>query len=126
MWLRSTMPTKFATLALVVSLLLISVPAQDSRELSAERAASTKLKGEHQSVALMNSKPSSLKKDLEGVHPRVFVTQSEIDALKEKAKAQPALWQTAIKQVRALTVAPPPPPAELRRAQNEVGIGIAE
>ncbi len=100
--------------------------AQDGGELKAEREASKKLKGEHPLVALMKSKPSSLKKELEGVHPRVFLTQAEIDALKEKAKSQKGLWQTAISQVRALSVEPAPPPAEERRAQNEVGIGIAE
>ena len=100
--------------------------AQDTKELEAERAASKKLKGENPLVALMNSKPSSLKKELEGVHPRVFVTQSEIDALKQKALSQKELWQTAIDRVKVLTNDPPPPPAETRRAQNDVGLGIAE
>ncbi len=100
--------------------------AQDTKELEAERAASKKLKGENPLVALMNSKPSSLKKELDGVHPRVFVTQSEIDALKQKALSQKELWQTAIDRVKVLTNEPPPPPAETRRAQNDVGLGIAE
>src|SRR6476660_7931360 len=39
---------------------------------------------------------------------------------------QKELWHTAISRVRALTVEPAKPPAEERRAQNEVGIGIAE
>src|SRR6476660_7887897 len=39
---------------------------------------------------------------------------------------QKDLWQTAISRVRALTTEPAKPPAEERRAQNEVGIGIAE
>lgn len=103
-----------------------SVFAQDSRELKAEKEAGKKLKGEHPLVALMKSKRASLKPELEGVHPRVFVTQSEIDALKEKAKVQKELWQTALKNVRALSIEPPQPPAEERRAQNEVGLGIAE
>ncbi len=100
--------------------------AQDAKELDAERATRTKLKGEHPLVALMKSTPSSLKKELEGIHPRVFLTQAEIDALKAKSKTQPGLWQLAFSRVRAVTVAPPPPPAEERRAQNEVGLGIAE
>jgi len=100
--------------------------AQDSQELKAEKEAGKKLKGEHPLIALMKSKPSSLRPELEGVHPRVFVTQSEIDALKEKAKTQKELWQTALKNIRALSVEPSSPPAETRRAQNEVGLGIAE
>jgi spermidine/putrescine-binding protein len=39
---------------------------------------------------------------------------------------QKELWRIALSQVRALTVEPPKPPAEERRVQNEVGIGIAE
>lgn len=100
--------------------------AQDRQELEAERKASQKLKGEHPLIELMRTKTSSLKKELEGVHPRVFLTQAEIDELKAKTKTQSVLWQTALSRVRALTVEPPPPPAETRRAQNEVGIGIAE
>ncbi len=100
--------------------------AQDQQELEAERKASQKLKGENPLVNLMKTKNSSLKKELEGVHPRVFVTQSEIDALKDKAKSQKELWQTAISRVRALMVEPAKPPAEERRVQNEVGLGIAE
>ncbi len=120
------MLTKLAAFALMVSTFVISVPAQDSQELKAEREASKNLKGEHPLAELMRSNPSSLRKELEGVHPRVFMTQSEIDALKEKTKTQKELWQTALSHVRALTVEPPPPPAEQRRAQNEVGIAIAE
>lgn len=100
--------------------------AQDAQELKAEREGNKKLKGEHPLFELAKTKPSSLKKELEGVHPRVFMTQKEIDALKEKAKTQPELWQTALSRVRAMTVEPPAPPAEERRVQNEVGIGIAE
>ncbi len=111
---------------LVISLFTGFTLAQDSKELEAERSARPKLKGEHPLIAVMNSKPSSLKKELEGVHPRVFLTQAEIDALKIKAKTQKDLWQTAIRRVRALTVEPPPPPAETRRAQNEVALGISD
>ena len=100
--------------------------AQDKQELEAERRASEKLKGEHPLFELMKMKNSTLKKELENVHPRVFMTQSEIDTLKEKAKTQPELWQTALKRIRALTDEPAPAPAQARRVQNEVGIGIAE
>jgi hypothetical protein len=100
--------------------------AQDAQELQAERQASARLKGEHPLVTLSKSKPSALKRELTGVHPRVFMTQKEIDALKVKAASNRDLWQTAISRVRALLVEPPKPPAEERRVQNEVGLGIAE
>jgi hypothetical protein len=115
---------------IILALLFLSfvLPAvgQDSRELSKEAQASNRLKGEHPLAELMRSKPSSLKPELEGVHPRVFFTQAEIDALKAKTKTQPVLWQVAMKNVRALVAEAPPPPAELRRAQNEVALAIAQ
>ncbi|MDQ3040927.1 MAG: DUF4962 domain-containing protein [Acidobacteriota bacterium] len=100
--------------------------AQDKQELEAEKQANAKLSGEHPLFPLMKTKRSSLKPELKSIHPRVFLTQDEIDALKIKMKMQPELWQTAIARVRALTVEPPAPPAETRRVQNEVGLGIAE
>ena len=118
---------KTLVLGIVFSFLIsVGIPrviGQDSGELAKEREPSRKFKGEHPLVSLMKSKPSSLKKELEGVHPRVFLTQGEIDALKTKAKTEKELWQTAVNRVRALSVEPAPPPAEERRAQNEVGIG---
>ncbi|MEQ1606475.1 MAG: DUF4962 domain-containing protein [Pyrinomonadaceae bacterium] len=119
--LRKTIPSLFIALSLISGLV-----AQDAQELKAEREASAKLKGEHPLMSVMKNKPSTLKRELEGVHPRVFVTQAEIEALKNKTKTQNELWQTALNSVRALKVEAPPPPAETRRAQNEVGIGIAE
>ena len=114
--------------AIILIILSLAVPgsAQDSQEIKAERQASAKLKGEHPLIALTKSKPSSLRPELAGVHPRVFLTQGEIEKLKAKTISQKELWHTALARVRALTVEPPPPPAETRRAQNEVGIGIAE
>lgn len=100
--------------------------AQDKQELAAEKAANAKLKGAHPLFELMKTKTSALKPELENVHPRVFMIESEIDRLKLKMKTQPELWRNAIANVRALTVEPAAPPAETRRAQNEVGIGIAE
>jgi hypothetical protein len=114
------------TSSILVAVLAPLARSQDTQELAAERNASKRLKGEHPLIALEKSRPSSLKPELVGVHPRVFLTQSEIDALKQKASSQKELWQTAISRVRALTVEPPKPPAEERRAQNEVGLGIPE
>lgn len=100
--------------------------AQDKQELEAEKAANARLKGEHPLIKLAATKPSSLKRELVGVHPRVYMTQADIDALKDKAKSEKELWQTAVSRVRALTTEPAPAPAQERRVQNEVGIGIAE
>lgn len=116
----------FYTILTAILLFPALLIAQDAQELAAEKAASKRLKGEHPLVALMNSKPFALKKELQGVHPRVFVTQAEIDALKAKSMSQKEMWQTVLSRVRAMSVDAPPPPAETRRAQNEVGIGIAE
>lgn len=118
--------TKYLSIILILAAFAAVSFGQDRQELEAERAASKKLKGEHPLIAISKTKPSSLKNELVGVHPRVFMTQEEIDAFKEKAKSQNELWQTALSRVRAMTVEPPPPPAEARRVQNEVGIGIAE
>ncbi len=118
---------KILAILLVFQISSISfVFAQDKQELEAERVANARLKGEHPLVGLAKTKPSSLKPELVGKHPRVFLTQSEIDALKRKATNNKELWQTAISRVRALNIAPPAPPAEARRVQNEVGLGIAE
>ena len=120
------MAKKLGAFALVISICAAAGISQDSQELKAERDASQKLKGEHPLVAIAKSKPSTLRPELVGVHPRVFLTQGEIDALKQKTLTQKELWQTALSRVRALNVEPAKPPAEERRAQNEVGIGIAE
>lgn len=115
----------FLIIALLSSSSLISF-AQDKRELEKERVANKKLKGEHPLVEIGKTKPSQLKKELVGKHPRVYVTDAELDALRQKTKTQNELWQTALLRVRALKVEPPAPPAQERRVQNEVGIGIAE
>lgn len=101
--------------------------AQDARELEQERAASKKLKGEHPLVELMRTRKSTLRPELFGVHPRVYVTDKELAELRERARtSHRELWQRAISHVRALAANPPPPPAEQRRQQNDVGIAIAE
>jgi len=115
----------------IVVLLLISfcLPlfAQDARELQQEKAASKKLKGEHPLVQLMRTRKSSLKPELVGVHPRVYVTDNELDALRTRAHGpQRELWQQVLANVRALHTEPAAPPAQLRRAQNDVGLAIAE
>src|SRR5262245_9528082 len=106
---------------------LLLFGAQDSRELKQEKLASQKLKGEHPLVGLMRTRKSTLKPELAGVHPRVYVTDKELDELRERSRTtHKELWQQVLRHVRALNTVPPPPPAQKRREQNEVGIAIAE
>jgi Domain of unknown function (DUF4962)/Heparinase II/III-like protein len=101
--------------------------AQDARELQQERTASNKLKGEHPLIELMRTRRSTLRPELMGVHPRVYVTDKEISELRERSRTtHKELWQQALSHVRALAGDPPPPPAEARRQQNDVAIAMAE
>lgn len=114
-------------LAIIASISAMPVFAQDARELQEERASSNKLKGEHPLLELMRTRKSTLKPELMGVHPRVYVTDKELVDLRARARtSHRELWQQAISHVRALAGDPPPPPAEARRQQNDVGIAIAE
>src|SRR5438874_12426452 len=101
--------------------------AQDARELQQERSASNKVRGEHPLVELMRTRKSTLRPELIGVHPRVYVTDKELAELRIRARTtHRELWQQTLSHVRALSGGPPPPPAEARRQQNEVAIAIAE
>jgi hypothetical protein len=118
-----------AAVLLLASIVFPFAPsfAQDARELAQERNASKKLKGEHPLIELMRTRKSALLPELLGTHPRVFVTNIELDNLRQRARtSHRELWQRAISHVRALAADPPPPPAEQRRQQNDVGIAIAE
>ena len=112
--------SKIAAFLLVVALTSVIFPlsmrAQDARELQQERAASNKLKGEHPLFELMRTRKSTLRPELMGVHPRVYVTDKEIAELRERARgSHRQLWQESINRVRALAGDPPPPPATGRR-----------
>jgi hypothetical protein len=113
----------FGSIALPVGSLL----AQDARELEQERIASKQLKGEHPLSELMRTRKSTLRSELLGVHPRVYVTDKELGELRERSgRSHRELWERALSHVRALRADPPPPPAQERRQQNDVGIAIAE
>jgi len=115
------------TLALVASVPVFDVFAQDARELEQERTASSKLKGPHPLLELMRTRKSALRPELFGIHPRVYVTDKELAILREHSRgSHRELWQRAIRDVRALRADPPPPPAQARRQQNDVGLAIAE
>jgi hypothetical protein len=101
--------------------------AQDAREALGPKDNPAKARGPHPLAELMKSLHSDLRPELRGKHPRVYVTDADLQQLRERARtAHRELWQAALKKVRALQHDPPPPPAEGRRQQNDVGIGILE
>jgi hypothetical protein len=73
------------------------------------------------------SQPVALKPELAGVHPRVFVTAKEIEALRVRARTtHKEEWTRALATLVAVGQAPPPPPGpQERRSQNVVGLAIA-
>ena len=108
---------------LIVSVLIVS--AQDARESLGPKDKPAQANGPHPLTQLMATLNSSLRPELLGKHPRVYVTETEIVKLRERARTTHRdLWRRALRQVRALKTEPPAPPAQERRAQNEVGVGI--
>ena len=88
---------------------------------------SEKVKRNHPLLQLMESQISRPREALVGKHPRVFFGPGEIEALRKRAATSHArLWKPVVAQLRALTTEPPAPPAQGRRSQNVVGLGIAE
>lgn len=108
------------------ALLLTGCSGQDSREALGPRDGNV-TGAVHPITELMKSRTSALKPELRSVHPRVYFTDAELQTLRERSRTtHRALWEQVLLNVRALKSDPPPPPAETRRAQNEVGIAIAE
>src|SRR5712692_8673874 len=66
------------------------------------------------------ARPVHLKPQLEGAHPRVFVTAEEIVVLRERPRTtHRAEWARVIATLAALKREPPKPPGpQERRAQN--------
>lgn len=109
--------------------LAVCVAAQDARESLGpkDKPASAKSQEPHPLTALMSKLNSSLRPELRGKHPRVYVTEEGLAGLRERSRTTHRdLWQRALQQLRALKIEPPAPPAQERRVQNEVGIGAAE
>lgn len=69
-----------------------------------------------------------LKAGLEGVHPRVFVTEAGLETLRQRARTtHKAEWERVLARLAALQSNPPPPPGpQARRSQNVVAFTIAE
>lgn len=81
----------------------------------------------HPISALMGSVTWQLRPELQGVHPRVYVTRDELRSLRERARTtHRKMWQEVTEELGALEHDPPPPPAQDRRAQNTVAIRLAE
>ena len=123
--------SKSSVLSVTLFSLLLSsflnITGQDVRELREEKTTSSRVKGAHPLVALMRSRMSTLRPELAGVHPRVYLTDKEIEALRQRARTtHRELWQQVLANVRALRSEPAAPPAQKRREQNDVGIAIAE
>lgn len=111
---------------LLVCVLLSSAIAQDAHEALGPKDNPDQ-GSKHPLIGLMSSLNSKLRPELAGVHPRVYFTDAELATLRQRARgSEKQLWARALASVRALKGDPPPPPAEARRAQNEVALAIAE
>lgn len=119
--------TRLIALAVLTAGVAGTCAGQDAREALGPRDNPAGKGGKHPLQSLMTSLNSSLLPALKGKHPRVFFTASEIEQLRLRADStHKDVWVRALQNVRALKGDPPPPPAEKRRAQNEVGLAIAE
>jgi hypothetical protein len=116
----------FAATAALGLVLAGSAGAQDAHE-SLGPKDSPGAKGKAPLLDLLATVKATPKAELAGVHPRVYFTDAELAALRLRVHgSDKAEWQRVLTNIRALKVPAPPPPAEQRRAQNEVAMGIAE
>jgi hypothetical protein len=124
----SSMKQQLNAGVLVVVVLLASFAfTQDKYEDLGVKDTKVKALNPHPLTALMERVNAKLKPELAGKHPRVFVTDEELQALRVRAHTSHAeIWRGVVSNLRALQGDPPPPPAEARRAQNDVAIAIAE
>lgn len=116
-----------AVVLVVVVLLASCAFAQDKYEDLGVKDTKVKALNPHPLTALMGTVNAKLKPELAGKHPRVYVTEQELQALRVRAHTSHAeIWRGVVSNLRVLQGDPPPPPAETRRAQNDVAIAIAE
>ena len=125
--LRSTASLSIALLLIFFTAIMSNhAAAQDAKEAlgpkdNAAKDAGTPL------LLEMKTLRSSVRPELAGIHPRVYFTSQELDALRTEAHGpQKAWWEQQMQNLCALQGPPPPPPAEKRRAQNDVAFAIAE
>src|SRR5215475_10714448 len=90
---------------------ILTASAQDARESLGPKDKPSEAKGPHPLTHLMATLNSSLRPELRGKHPRVYVTEAEIGKLRERSRTTHRdLWRRALREVRALKKEPPPPP----------------
>lgn len=107
-------------------LVITAARGQDAQE-QLGAAEGPQRAGAHPLAAIEAAHPAVLREELGGVHPRVFFAQKDVDELRRRARTTHAdLWKRALGTMIAPHFEPPPPPAEARRAQNNVGLAIAE
>lgn len=100
------------------------VMAQDAREALGTMLGQA-LPGPHPLLTLMQAHPASLRADLRGVHPRVFTTSAGLEQMRQRARtSHRALWEKALAGLVAMHEEPAASPAQTRRAQNTVAIGM--
>lgn len=123
-WKKKKTLCQAGLLALFLMAATFQLAAQSADEsLGPKDTGGTQVYLRHEMATLR----STLKPELQGAHPRVYFTQRELDTLRQKAHGPNKGWWT--EQVAHLSVIqgpPPAPPAEKRRAQNNVALAIAE
>src|ERR1700753_3501693 len=112
--------------ALLLSCSASRLAAQAANESLGPTDSHGKVKGTPL-LAEMKTLPSAPKPEVACVHPRLYFTGAEIDALRTKIHTHHAAeWKQELAHLRVFAGDPPPPPAEKRRAQNDVAFAIAE
>jgi len=125
LWVLTITHRAIATFALA-GFFTLSAAAQAANESLGPADSHGKVKGTPL-LAEMKSLHSSVRPELAGVHPRVYFTAAELDALRTKLHGPAAAeWRDDLAHLRVFAADPPPPPAEKRRAQNDVAFAIAE
>lgn len=98
---------------------------QDAREALGTRQGEAHTGSVHPLQALMAAHPAPLRREFHGVHPRVFTTAAGLEQMRQRARgSHRALWQQALGKLVAMREEPAVAPAQARRAQNTVGIGM--
>jgi hypothetical protein len=124
-WVLTITHRAAATFAFA-TLFTLSAAAQAANESLGPADSHGKVKGTPL-LAEMKSLHSSVRPELAGVHPRVYFTATELDAMRTKVHGPAAAeWRADLAHLRVFAGDPPPPPAETRRAQNDVAFAIAE
>lgn len=110
---------------------LMTVSAQDDREvlgpMDVDPSEHPWAQKPHPLTETYNTVKAELREELQGQHPRVYVTSEGLDTLRERARTtHKEQWQYTLDNLHALNNDPTPAPAQERRVQNVVGIAIAE